>query len=56
MKNDQVSVLLYGYQINKPKSFNQDILKNITSNVKATSKMECFCVPSGMFDWFLVCH
>ena len=40
MKNDQVSVLLYGYQINKPKSFNQGILKNITSNVKASGRFD----------------
>ena len=26
-ENDQINVLLYGYQINKPKSFNQGILK-----------------------------
>ena len=37
-EKDQVKVLLYGYQINKPKSFNQSILKNVTSYIKATGR------------------
>ena len=35
-EKDQDNVLLYGYQINEPKSFNQGILKNVTSYIKAT--------------------
>ena len=37
-EKDQVKVLLYGYQINKPKSFNQSIIKNVTSYIKATGR------------------
>ena len=32
-----LNVLLYGYQKNKPKSFNQSILKNVISYIKATA-------------------
>ena len=37
-ERDQVHVLLYDYQINKPKSFNQSTLKNVTSYIKATGR------------------
>ena len=37
---DQVNVLLYDYQINKSKSSNQSILKNVTSYVKATGRFD----------------
>ena len=37
-EKDQVSVLLYGYQINKPKSFNQSILNDVVSYAKATAR------------------
>ena len=30
-EKDQVNVLLFDYQINKPKSFNQSILNNVIS-------------------------
>ena len=30
-EKDQINVLLYAYQRNKPKSFNQSILNNVTS-------------------------
>ena len=36
-EKDQVNVLLYGYQINKRKSFDQSILSNFISYVKATA-------------------
>ena len=36
-ERDQVSVLLYSYQINKHKSFDQNILNNVISYVKATA-------------------
>ena len=36
-EKDQVNVLLCGYQINKPKSFNQSILNNFITYVKATA-------------------
>ena len=39
-ENDQVSVLLYGYQINKSKNFNQSILKNVISYVKVTAQFD----------------
>ena len=39
-KKDQVNVLIYSYQINKLKSFNQGILKNVTSYVKATDRFD----------------
>ena len=39
-KKDQVNVLLYGYQINKPKSFNQSILNDVISDVKATARFD----------------
>ena len=39
-EKDQVNDLLYGYQINKPKSFNQSILKNVTSYIKATGRFD----------------
>ena len=35
-EEDQVNVLLYCYRINKPKGFNQSILNNLISYVKAT--------------------
>ena len=39
-EKDQVNVLLYGYQIDKPKSFSQSILKNVISYVKATGRFD----------------
>ena len=33
-EKDQLNVLLYGYQISKPKSFNQSILKNLLHTYK----------------------
>ena len=39
-ENDQVSVLLYGYQISKSKNFNQSILKNVISYVKVTVQFD----------------
>ena len=36
----EVNVLLYGYQINKPKSFNQSIRNNVISYVKATARFD----------------
>ena len=36
-ERDQVNVLLYSYQINKHKSFDQNILNNVISYVKATA-------------------
>ena len=40
-EKDQVNnVLLYGYQINKPKSFNQSILNHVISYVKATARFD----------------
>ena len=37
---DHVNVLLYGYQINKPESFNQSILKSVISYIKATARFD----------------
>ena len=37
---DQFNALLYGYQIDKPESFNQSILKNVISYVKATARFD----------------
>ena len=39
-QKDQVNLLLYGYQINELKSFNQSTLKNVTSYVKATGRFD----------------
>ena len=39
-EKDQVNVLLYGYQINKPEGFNQSILKNVTSYIKTTGRFD----------------
>ena len=36
-EKDQVNVLFYDYQINKPKCFNQNMLNNVISYVKATA-------------------
>ena len=36
-ERDQVNVLLYSYQISKHKSFDQNILNNVISYVKATA-------------------
>ena len=36
-ERDQVNVLLYSYQINKHKRFDQNILNNVISYVKATA-------------------
>ena len=35
----KANVLLYDYQINKPKCFNQSILNNVISYVKATARL-----------------
>ena len=37
-EKDQGNLLLYVYQLNKRKSFNQSILNNIISHVEATAK------------------
>ena len=37
---DQFNALLYGYQIDKPESFNQSILKNVISYVKAAARFD----------------
>ena len=37
---DQVNVLLHSYHINKPKSSNQSILKNVISYLKATARFD----------------
>ena len=37
---NQVIVLLYRYQINKHQSFNQSILKNSISYIKATPRID----------------
>ena len=39
-EKDQVNVLLYDYQINKPKSFSQSILNDVVSYVKATAQFD----------------
>ena len=42
----------YGYQINKPKSFNQSILKNLVSDINANAQ---FDKPSISFkQWILL--
>ena len=33
-------MILYGYQINKPKSFNQGILNDVISDVKTTARFD----------------
>ena len=45
---DQFNALLYGYQIDKPESFNQSILKNVISYVKATARFDTSMVS---FKW-----
>ena len=39
-KNSNVKDQVYGYQVNKSKSFNQSILKNVISYVKATARFD----------------
>ena len=41
-EKDQFNVLLYGYQINKPKSFNQSILSfmYVISYIKVTARFD----------------
>ena len=39
-EKDQFNVLLYGYQINKPKSFNQSILNNVISYIKVAARFD----------------
>ena len=39
-EKDQTNVLLYDYQINKPKSFSQSILNDVVSYVKATARFD----------------
>ena len=37
---NQVYILLYGSQTNNSKSFNDEILKNVTSNLIATTRFD----------------
>ena len=39
-EKDQANVLLYDYQINKPKSFSKSILNDVVSYVKATAQFD----------------
>ena len=39
-EKDQTNVLLYDYQINKPKSFSKSILNDVVSYLKATARFD----------------